>query len=531
MSDQPQNPNTPKQRTKLPPPKEHPKGILSIPTNMQKQGGKETFQPKPATMNPNQPKPPFKPKTTAEKPTKTTPETEEKETTFINLPPLPKSVLPNLPKENTTEAPKPQKEEETTPTPKNQEPREKTPKTPSDKAQKTPEQETTSVETPQGEADYKELPEAEEEEEVTSQDSVDYLELLAQQTGTPANQWKEVDGPESNTGVDFWFINEKASKVAYINNDQGDISISIEDQEPEETLTAPEGQPITDEPSKTTPNKRKGLPAFVTIPVALIFLGVLAFGVAKFVDLPQNTRDTQLEWLNKAMNKEDNNPPTGQENIPATLQENQGRELPPPTIEEVNPESPAAAQKELPIPSPADTDQDEVPQEEETIAFDLSQDPSTKEVTPQGKVLIALSEDVPVAQKQEEIKAVWASPRDFPPIVLIALGKTLFEANKTEEGTFWTTAGLAKATQLATSQQESVSMDELALEEQNAIQKIRRWVFEENPLQDKDSGRIASAAKWAFVDTPWNFEPTPHVFQDKRAAEETEAKFLLFVQP
>ena len=60
---------------------------------------------------------------------------------------------------------------------------------------------------------------------------MDLISRIAKQTGTPSADWKSVNGPDSGTGVDYWFINETTQLEAYVNVDQDAVSISIQSQE------------------------------------------------------------------------------------------------------------------------------------------------------------------------------------------------------------------------------------------------------------------------------------------------------------
>lgn len=53
------------------------------------------------------------------------------------------------------------------------------------------------------------------------------LKALCQETGTAPKDWEELDGPESGCGVDFWFRHKKTGVEAYVNDDQGYITIRI----------------------------------------------------------------------------------------------------------------------------------------------------------------------------------------------------------------------------------------------------------------------------------------------------------------
>jgi hypothetical protein len=55
----------------------------------------------------------------------------------------------------------------------------------------------------------------------------DLIAQVAQKSGTFAKDWKVVDGPDSGSGVDYWFVNERTKLEAYVNVDQDAVSISI----------------------------------------------------------------------------------------------------------------------------------------------------------------------------------------------------------------------------------------------------------------------------------------------------------------
>ena len=56
---------------------------------------------------------------------------------------------------------------------------------------------------------------------------IDYEGLLSEATGTLALDWSDADGPESGVGVYLWYRNEVAGLSAYVNSDQGQVSISV----------------------------------------------------------------------------------------------------------------------------------------------------------------------------------------------------------------------------------------------------------------------------------------------------------------
>lgn len=54
-----------------------------------------------------------------------------------------------------------------------------------------------------------------------------YQDWLAVLTGTEAKNWEPVDGPQSGTGVDFWFVYEPDQTKAYVNDDQGYVTFEV----------------------------------------------------------------------------------------------------------------------------------------------------------------------------------------------------------------------------------------------------------------------------------------------------------------
>ena len=56
--------------------------------------------------------------------------------------------------------------------------------------------------------------------------SFDFPTFLQKLTDTEG--WKEVNGPSSGVGLDYWYENAEGSE-AYINLDQGEMTVSIDD--------------------------------------------------------------------------------------------------------------------------------------------------------------------------------------------------------------------------------------------------------------------------------------------------------------
>ena len=55
--------------------------------------------------------------------------------------------------------------------------------------------------------------------------SFDFIELLERITGEKG--WKEVNGPDSRCGLDYWYKRGKGTE-AYINIDQDAVTVSID---------------------------------------------------------------------------------------------------------------------------------------------------------------------------------------------------------------------------------------------------------------------------------------------------------------
>lgn len=55
------------------------------------------------------------------------------------------------------------------------------------------------------------------------------LDELCKATGTHADDWERIDGPDSRCGVDYWFQHARSGKKAYVNDDEGHITVDCED--------------------------------------------------------------------------------------------------------------------------------------------------------------------------------------------------------------------------------------------------------------------------------------------------------------
>jgi len=57
------------------------------------------------------------------------------------------------------------------------------------------------------------------------------LDALCEDTGTKKSEWVYIDGPDSHTGVDFWFRHKETGQEANVNLDQTEYSISLSEVE------------------------------------------------------------------------------------------------------------------------------------------------------------------------------------------------------------------------------------------------------------------------------------------------------------
>ena len=54
------------------------------------------------------------------------------------------------------------------------------------------------------------------------------LDELCKATGTRADEWEFLDGPDSGCGVDYWLKHKPTGKEAYVNDDQGHVKVDCE---------------------------------------------------------------------------------------------------------------------------------------------------------------------------------------------------------------------------------------------------------------------------------------------------------------
>jgi len=54
------------------------------------------------------------------------------------------------------------------------------------------------------------------------------LAILASVTGTRTRDWEPMAGPDGHVGVDYWYRHCKTGQEAYVNFDQGHLTISVD---------------------------------------------------------------------------------------------------------------------------------------------------------------------------------------------------------------------------------------------------------------------------------------------------------------
>ena len=54
------------------------------------------------------------------------------------------------------------------------------------------------------------------------------LEVLASVTHMSAEDWEDLDGPDSSVGVDYWYSHRGSGAEAYLNCDQDHLTISVD---------------------------------------------------------------------------------------------------------------------------------------------------------------------------------------------------------------------------------------------------------------------------------------------------------------
>ncbi len=56
------------------------------------------------------------------------------------------------------------------------------------------------------------------------------LSVLASVTRSSVDDWKDLDGPDSGVGVDYWYRHRQTGAEAYLNLDQDHLTISVDDE-------------------------------------------------------------------------------------------------------------------------------------------------------------------------------------------------------------------------------------------------------------------------------------------------------------
>ncbi len=66
---------------------------------------------------------------------------------------------------------------------------------------------------------------------------VDHCAMLADMTGTAADEWEAGEGPDSRCGVDHYYYHEVLGLDARVNDDQGMLGITVLDEDGDEVAT------------------------------------------------------------------------------------------------------------------------------------------------------------------------------------------------------------------------------------------------------------------------------------------------------
>lgn len=67
--------------------------------------------------------------------------------------------------------------------------------------------------------------------------NIDHCAMLADMTGTSADEWESGEGPDTRCGVDHYYYHEVLGMDARINDDQGMLDITILDEDGDEVAT------------------------------------------------------------------------------------------------------------------------------------------------------------------------------------------------------------------------------------------------------------------------------------------------------
>lgn len=71
-------------------------------------------------------------------------------------------------------------------------------------------------------------------ESLTKTLTIDYPRMIADLTGTEAQEWNDAEGPDSRCGDDFYWQHDDELRNARVNVDQGSVTITIVDEEGDE---------------------------------------------------------------------------------------------------------------------------------------------------------------------------------------------------------------------------------------------------------------------------------------------------------
>jgi len=64
--------------------------------------------------------------------------------------------------------------------------------------------------------------------------TIDYPRMIADLTGTDADEWNDAEGPDSRCGEDFYWQHDDGGRNARVNVDQGSVTITVTDEDGDE---------------------------------------------------------------------------------------------------------------------------------------------------------------------------------------------------------------------------------------------------------------------------------------------------------
>jgi hypothetical protein len=65
----------------------------------------------------------------------------------------------------------------------------------------------------------------------------DHAAMLADLTGTEAEEWSDAEGPDSGCGEDYYYHHDVLALDARVNDDQGLLSMTVQDEEGDEVAS------------------------------------------------------------------------------------------------------------------------------------------------------------------------------------------------------------------------------------------------------------------------------------------------------